>query len=406
MSWKETCPMTERMHFVSDLLKGERDMSELCEVYGISRKTGYKWLDRYESGGVAALADRSHARLRQPDAVAADLVQRLVQARRQHPSWGPRKLLVWLGTHDADRSWPAASTVGQILRRYGLVRPRRRRARAAVAGSGSLIEAYAPNVLWCTDFKGQFRTRDGYYCYPLTLTDACSRYLLACRGLRSPNTEQVWRWFERTFRQYGLPGAIRSDNGAPFASVGLAGLSRLSVWWIKLGIVPERIAPGCPQQNGRHERMHRTLKREATRPAAANLRAQQRVFDRFVAEFNEQRPHEALGQRPPATVYTASTRSYPSRIPAVEYPDGYQVRHVRSTGEIKFGGHLVYLNQALIGEPVGLLQLDEHLWRLYFGMVSLGLLDARTTLIGPDNGWEQIQASKARGAAPPAAPAR
>jgi putative transposase len=407
MSWKETCPMTERMQFVLDLLKDERSMSELCRIYGVSRTTGYKWRDRFDSGGVAALTDRSHAPLHQPYAVDEVAVQRLLQVRRQHPSWGPRKLLAWLQAHDRPTGWPAASTVGEILRRHGLVRARRRRASAATEHWPiELVQPVAPNDLWCTDFKGQFRTRDRYYCYPLTLSDAVSRYLLACRGLRSTCEALARPWFERAFRHYGLPAAIRSDNGPPFASTGLGGLSRLSVWWIKLGIVPELITPGCPQQNGRHERMHRTLKHETTQPPAANLRAQQRVFDHFLAEFNLQRPHEALQQRTPSALYCASTRPYPSRLAPIEYPDGYQVRKIRHCGDMKFAGHAVFVSEVLRGEPVGLYQIDEYLWRLYFGMVQLGFLDTRTMRISRIKRHRSNQKQGARVAAPPGPPAR
>ena len=396
--------MTERRQFLSELLKGERSMSELCIIYGISRKTGYKWRDRFEIGGAAALADRSHAPLCQAHAVAAPLVQRLLEVRGLHPSWGPRKLLAWLEAHDRPRAWPAASTVGEILRRHGLVRARRRRTQVVERTEVALVDPNAPNVLWCTDFKGQFRTGDGYYCYPLTLTDAYSRYLLACRALRSTRTEAVRPWFERAFREYGLPSLIRSDNGAPFATTSLARLSRLSVWWIKLGIVPELITPGCPQQNGRHERMHKTLKRETTRPAAASLPAQQRKFDRFIDEFNLQRPHEALQQRPPSAVYRASTRPYPSRLPPIEYPDGFQVRKVRRTGDIKFQGGAIFVSEVLCEEPVGLTQIDEHLWRLYFGAVPLALLDARTMRLGRIVLHRHKQQQDGRGAPPPAPP--
>jgi putative transposase len=382
MGWKETCPMTERMHFVSDVLRGERCVAELCDVYGVSRKTGYKWLERFRAGGPSALQDRSHAPLHRPHPVAPELVERLVQLRRQHPSWGPRKLLGRLVVLSPERVWPATSTVGEILRRHGLVQRRRRHARAGRYALG-LVEASAPNVVWCADFKGHFRTQDGRYCYPLTVTDAFSRYLLQCRGVLSPSTEQSWGWFERAFRQYGLPSTIRTDNGAPFASTGVSGISRLSAWWIKLGIVPERIDPGCPQQNGRHERMHRTLKQEATRPAAANLKAQQKVFDHFVLEFNHERPHEALGQRPPDVMYQPSSRPYPSRIRPPEYPASYEVRKVRPIGDIKLHGHSVYVSEALIGELVGLDPVAEDLWCMYFGQVPLGLVNGRTGRIEP-----------------------
>jgi transposase InsO family protein len=404
MSWTETCAMTERIDFVSQLLKGERGMTDLCEVYGISRKTGYKWLDRFRSGGGAAMTDRSHAPLRQPRAVAAPMVARLLQVRAQHPSWGPRKLLAWLEAHDRAAPWPAASTVGEILRRHGLVQARRRRPQSAQSIDVGLVQPKAPNDLWCTDFKGQFRTQDGRYCYPLTLTDSVSRYLLTCKAMLSPSEEQAKPWFARAFRQYGLPTTIRSDNGSPFASNALGGLSRLSVWWIKLGIVPERIEPGCPQQNGRHERMHRTLKAETTRPAGANLLGQQRKFDSFVNEFNFQRPHEALEQRPPSVLYRASDRPYPSKIAPIQYPDGYATRQVRHNGQIKFAGQMVFVSEVLCGEPVGLYQVDEHLWRLYFSMVPLGILDTQTMCIIRTQQHRSNQARKVRGAPPPTPP--
>jgi len=404
MSWKETCPMTERMRFVSELLEAERDMSELCRLYGISRKTGYKWRDRYLQGGVKALEDGSHARLSQAHAVDEATVQRLLQVRRAHPTWGPRKLVPWLEAHEKPRGWPAASTVGDILRRNGLVERRRRRRPVIDRSPAVLVQPSAPNDLWCTDFKGQFRMLDSSYCYPLTLTDAFSRYVLTCRGLHSPSTEQVRPWYERAFRQYGLPAVMRSDNGAPFASNGIGGLSELSIWWIKLGIVPELIEPGRPQQNGRHERMHRTLKAEATHPPAAQLRAQQRAFDRFVQEFNSERPHEALQQRTPQSIYRASERPYPSRLPPIEYPEGYLVRQVRHAGEIKFRGNLVFVGTALYREPIGLVQVDDDLWKLYYSMVPMGLLDSRKMQIHPIIRRRKTQ-SGARGVAPPAPPA-
>jgi transposase InsO family protein len=372
--------MNERVRFIGDLLGEERTMSELCALYGVSRKTGYKWLARYDAAGARGLEERSHAPLHHPLAIAAPLVQRLLHARCPHPSWGPRKVLAWLQTRHPTLTGPAASTVGAILSRHGLVRPRKRTHKSP-AQQSALSTPAAPNALWCTDFKGQFRTGDGRYCYPLTLTDAWSRYLLVCRGVRIPDTVSVWRWSERAFQEYGLPLALRSDNGPPFASTALGGLSRLSVWWIKLGIMPERIRPGCPQQNGRHERMHRTLKHETTRPAAASLRAQQRVFDEFVTEYNEERPHEALGQRPPKSAYRGSPRAYPRRVPHIEYPDSYTVRQVRSNGEMKWQGHRVYVSHVLSGEPVGFCQIDEHTWRVYFGMLQLGVLDTRTLCI-------------------------
>lgn len=380
--------MTERMRLIGQMLEAQCNVAELCRRYGISRKTAYKWAQRYREGGVVALAERSHAPLHQALAVGADVAQMLIQARQRHPSWGPRKLLAWLQELHPELHWPAASTVGKILTHHGLVTPRKRNARSTAGPDhrlANLTQPYAPNVVWCTDFKGQFRTKDRVYCYPLTLTDAYSRYLLVCRGMLSPTTDGVRPWFERAFRHYGLPNVIRSDNGSPFATQGLVGLSRLAIWWIKLGIIPERIKPGCPQQNGRHERMHRTLKHETTKPPARNLGAQQRAFDRFVAEFNTERPHEALGQRPPVRVYVPSQRPYPARLPLIEYPDDYLVRKVNPNGEIKVGSQKVFVSETLIGEPVGLNQIDQYTWCLYFASMPLATLDARTMrLARPD----------------------
>lgn len=383
MSWKETCPMTERHRFVQEALRAERSFQEICQAYGVSRPTGYKWLERFEQGGLPALADRSHARLGQERAVGPEVIELLICARLRHPHWGPRKLLAWLAAREPLRDWPASSTVGQILVRHDLVKPRMRRRRVVGANRGNLIQAYAPNVVWCTDFKGQFRTTDHRYCYPLTLTDAYSRYLLSCRGMLAPTTQGSRPCFERAFREFGLPLVMRSDNGAPFASTALAGLSQLSLWWIKLGIRPELIEPGKPQQNGRHERMHRTLKQETARKPATNLRGQQRLFDEFVRDFNEERPHEALHQHPPASIYVPSLRPYPNRLAPVEYSQDHQVRLVRSNGEIKFLGSLIYLSEVLIHEPVGLLQIDEQRWRLDYSFLPLAVLNASTMKIEP-----------------------
>jgi hypothetical protein len=239
------------------------------------------------------------------------------------------------------------------------------------------VQATASNVLWCADFKGQWRLGDGSLCYPLTVTDSYSRSLLLCRGLSSTRGAPVRRWMERLFRERGLPLAIRTDNGAPFASVGLAGLSRLSAWWVRLGIWPERIAPGHPEQNGRHERMHRTLAAAAVRPVAADLQAQQRRFERFLAEYNDERPHEALGRRTPAELYQCSSRPYPRRLPPVQYPSQYVVRRVRHNGCMKWGGTELYVSEVLIGEPVGLLQIGTCQWQMYYGILPLGTLDTR-----------------------------
>lgn len=381
MGWEETCAVSERMKFVLSVQEG-RSVSEACRVAGVSRKTGHKWLARFEQGGVLALQDRSRAPHTLPHAVPLEIKAMLLEARQQHPSWGALKLLAWLERRHPEKDFPAASTVSELLKRSGLVKPRRRSGRTPPY-SEPFVHAREPNAIWSADFKGQFRMGDSRYCYPLTLSDGFSRYLLVCRGLLHPATEAVWPWFERAFREYGLPLAIRTDNGSPFASRGLGGLSRLSAWWVRLGIVPERIGLGAPQQNGRHERMHRTLKRDGVRPARANLAAQQRAFDRFRIEYNKERPHEALGQTPPAEHYRPSTRSYPSRAPKVHYPQDFAVRRVCHSGEIKWQGRFVYVSQVLAGEPIGLYQTDEDAWRVYYGALELGRLDTRQARIEP-----------------------
>lgn len=365
MPWKETAVQDERSQFIDAWLEQEWTMSALCQEFGISRKTGYKWLERYDAGGRRALADRSRAPHTHPNALPDEVIQQILQARAAHPTWGPLKLLAWLSRYHPDQKWPAPSTVGALLKEQGLSAPRRRR--RVTPPSPPLAHSSHNNRVWCIDFKGWFHTRDGQICYPLTITDSYSRYLLRVQGLRKTGFEIVQPWMATTFHEYGLPEAIRSDNGPPFAGRGLGGLSRLSVWWMRLGIQVERIAPGKPQQNGRHERMHRTLKEETTRPAQADLRAQQRCFERFREEFNEERPHAALGQVPPALVYKASRRRYPLRLPPLVYEPGLQIRRVRSSGEIKWRGGLHYVSECLIGEIVALEERGDGEWTLWFG---------------------------------------
>jgi putative transposase len=347
MGWKETCAVSERMKFVLEVARGERSLTEACRLAGISRKTGYKWLERYDEGGVLALLDRS-------------------RAPHEHPNAVPLQTKV----------------MSEMLKRAGLVKPRRRSTRVPPY-TQPFMQATESNAIWSADFKGHFKMGDERYCYPLTLSDGFSRYLLACRGVLEPTSEAVWPWFERVFREFGLPLAIRTDNGPPFASRSLGGLSALSAWWVRLGIRPERIEPGCPEQNGRHERMHRTLKGEATNPPGANLRAQQALFESFRTEYNEERPHEALGQRTPADLYHASRRQYPSRPPELHYPQSFIVRRVRCNGTIKWKGGFVRVTNVLSGQPVGLYQTDEHAWAIYYGPIELGRLDARSARIEP-----------------------
>jgi transposase InsO family protein len=377
MPWKETCPMDERVRFMAEYLRLEQSMAELCRAYGISRKTGYKLVARYEAGGVPGLQDRSRAPHRHPNAVGASAVDAILAVRARHPRWGPRKLRAWLSARTATRRWPAASTIGAILQRYGLTVPRRRVRRVPPA-LHPLAACGAPNDVWTTDFKGWFRTGDGQRCDPLTVADGYSRFLLRCQAVMPPDGQAVQPLFEAAFREYGLPLALRSDNGPPFASRAAGGLSRLAVWWIKLGIRPERITPGHPEENGRHERMHQTLKAETARPPQATLRAQQRAFDRFRHEYNDERPHEALAQQPPRAVYTASPRPYPARVREPEYSEEADVRRVRHNGEIRWQGQLIFISEVLAGEPVGIVPQGEDHWVLRFGPVELGWLDSDT----------------------------
>jgi transposase InsO family protein len=377
MPWKETCVMDERMQFVAACLAGEESMAELSRRFGISRKTGYKLLSRYEEEGPEGLVDRSRAPHYQPHAIGEAMQGLLLSARAAHPTWGPRKLLAFLQQRHCRADWPAPSTVGDLLRRHGLVASRRRRRRPQATPT-DLQTPCAANQLWCADFKGWFRTGNGRRCTPLTITDAHSRYLLRCQALGLRTHEALVRpLFEATFREYGLPQAIRTDNGPPFASLGLGGLSALSVWWICLGIMPERIAAGHPEQNGRHERMHRTLKAETAKPPAQTRRAQQGRFDAFQREYNEIRPHEALSQRPPAHLYCASNRAYPSRLKEIVYPDDWATRAVRPNGGMKWYGHEVHISDALVGQRIGLEPVQDGVWRIYFAHLALGLFEER-----------------------------
>lgn len=377
MPWQEVYPMDEKMRFIAAVRAADDSMSALCEEFGISRKTGYQLWRRFQEQGAAGLAPRSRAPQVVPWAITPAVAEVIIGLRQEHPSWGPKKLRAKLHERAPEQSWPALSTIGELLHRAGLSQARRRRQRATPSASPLSI-AVRPNDLWCIDFKGWFRTGDGARCDPLTVSDGFSRYLLCIKLVAAPGYADCRRVLEWVFREYGLPRAMRSDNGAPFASVGVAGLSRLSVWWIKLGIVPERIAPGKPEQNGRHERMHRTLKAECASPPAANRNAQQRRFDQFRAEFNQQRPHEALGQTAPAKHYTAAARPYPARLEDPVYQSDYELRRVRSNGEIKWQGEMVFISQALIGEVIGLRETDEGDAEVYFGPISLGIIDAIT----------------------------
>ena len=375
MPWNETEPMNERVKFIARYLQKDEPFNALCEHAGVSRKTGYKWVERYERGGVAALVDRSRAPLSHPHAVSAAVVDAIVAMRHRHPRWGPRKLLAVLRRHEPSRVWPVASTVGDILRLRGLVRRRRRR-RYSAPYAERLAEYAAPNAIWCADFKGHFAVGNAR-CHPLTIMDGFSRYLLRCHALPRPLFAPSRQVFESAFREFGLPQTIRTDNGAPFSTLAAGGLSRLAVWWIRLGIRPERILPGRPDQNGRHERMHRTLKAETARPPRASFRAQRRAFETFRHEYNHERPHEALADDTPASRYEPSPRAYPRQLPHPEYPAHFRVERVYPNGVISLRETQWYLTNCLAGELVGLEEVDDDRWRVSFGPIELGVLDVR-----------------------------
>jgi putative transposase len=381
MPWLETAPVDQRLDFLTAHRRGGYTTTELCVRFGISRKTGYKWLARYDAEGPRGLQNRSRRPHTSPQRIAADIGDLLAAARTAHPSWGPRKLLQYLAPrHPVIDAWPAASTVGDLLRRAGLVKARRRR-RPPIHPGVVPLHTDAPNDLWTLDFKGHFKTRDGVYCYPLTLVDQHTRYLLAVQGLLSTKGVGARRVLERSFREYGLPAAIRTDNGVPFATTGIHGLSQLNVWWLRLGIQHQRIHPASPQENGAHERMHRTLKAEATRPPKATCAAQQRTFAAFRTEYNMERPHDALAGATPGQRYTASPRPYPSHVAPFTYPAHYTVKMVTTAGTIRLRSQLLFLAHALTHEYVGLEEIDDGLWSIYVGPMLLARVSERDFIL-------------------------
>ena len=372
----ETNVDAERRRFVTEFNTGAWSMTELCERYGISRPTGYKWVARYAQGGEESLRDRSrapaHAPHRTPDAVT-----RQILAARKRYGWGAGKLLALLEQRHPEIQWPARSTCNDLLARQQLLRRHRRRPHWTHPGGGALTTAQ-PNQVWPADFKGQFRTGDGAYCYPLTVTDHFSRAVLLCRGFRAITVAETKAGFLGLFRRVGLPEAIRTDNGMPFASTGLHGLSTLNVWWMQQGIIHQRIRPGAPQENGTHERMHRELKRETARPPAATLRGQQARFEAFRRRYNDVRPHEALDNHTPSSRWQAPLRAYRETPPAPEYPGHVLVRRVCDRGRIKCHGEHLFLSSALQGHDVGLEEVEDGIWNLLFYRTLLGRLDERT----------------------------
>jgi len=375
--------MEERWEFIRECETELFTMTELAAQYGISRKTAYKWLTRYREDRTRGLHDRSRRPHVSPQTTDADLIDLLVAHRRRHPRWGAKKLLAIAARQRPDLEWPSRATVYTWLKRRGLVVLRQRRPRSRHLPPSPLPAITAANEVWTTDFKGEFRTGDGRYCYPLTLRDGFSRFVLRCDGLLGRTQEATQRCFDRAFRDYGLPERIRSDNGGPFAGTGLARLSQLSVWWMRLGIILERTAPGHPEQNGSHEQFHSVLKAETTRPPAPNCPAQQQRFRRFCRIYNEERPHEALGDQAPARCYRPSPRPLPTRLPDISYPGHMEVRAVSSNGCVSWRGDALFVAMPLAGEYVAFEEVDDGLWTLWFGAVALARYDDRHRTLNP-----------------------
>jgi putative transposase len=382
MPWQETSPMEERLEFVREVESGLFTMTELAAQYGISRKTGYKWLERYDADGVLGLQDRSRRPHDSPHATDAELLATLIRLRERHPLWGAKKLLAVAGRREPTADWPSPSTVATHLKARGLITSRRRRRPPVTTGGMGRAPITAANDVWTTDFKGEFLTGDHRYCYPFTLRDGFSRCILRCDALPAHTLAVTRPCFARAFAEYGLPDRIRSDNGPPFGGPGLGRLSALAVWWIRLGIRPERIVPGHPEQNGSHEQFHAVLKAETARPPAATARAQQRRFRRFCVEYNQERPHEALDQAVPATRYQPSPRALPRRLPPLEYPGHAEIRRVDQNGYVSWRQPL-FVSAALAGEAVAFEEVDDGIWTITFATIVLGRFDERRHRIHP-----------------------
>lgn len=377
MPWKEVKPMDQKVLFLADYLRKGLIFKDLCSIYGISRKTGYKWISRYLEEGVEGLNDRSTAPKQHPHQTPYAIHKEIIELRKKKRiKLGPKKIQALLLEKHAEDEIPSTTTIYKILRNEGLVKSRRRKKRVP-----SMPQPFEPvkdpNDVWTADFKGQFLMKDGKWCYPLTVMDHQSRYLLQCKGQKKISTDAVKKEFDKLFRRYGLPRRIRTDNGVPFASHSIGGISHLSKWWIRIGIFPERIKPGQPQQNGAHERMHRTLKDAAIQPPGRNFKHQQKLFDIFKQEYNEERPHEVLQQKPPASAYRKSSKEMPRKLLELEYPRHYQVTRVSSKGIMYCLASMVYAGHVLEGEHVGMEEVQDGVWKVYFGPIYLGFFDQR-----------------------------
>ena len=377
MPWEETCTMSERMKFIAAYETGEETMTVLCQRFSISRKTGYKWLRRFQQEGIDGLHNKSRAHYSHPATTNEETVQWLLDLKQRYPHWGPNKIHDYLTLEQPEERWPSASTMGDILKKHGLVKSRKKRLRTPPY-TKPFLRCVAPNRVWSIDYKGEFSLGDNTRCYPLTITDNYSRFLFCCHGEHKISGLTAKKILTRLFKEFGLPEAIRSDNGTPFASIGIGGLSRLSIWWLKLGILPERIEVGHPEQNGRHERMHLTLKQAVLQPPAKTLQAQQKKFNDFIQEYNYVRPHDGIGKKRPGEIYQPSTRVFPTTPLVIEYPSELKRVKVKPNGCIKFKGKEIYIGGLLAGEPLGMIEVAEDKWQVYFTKMSLGLIDMRT----------------------------
>jgi transposase InsO family protein len=384
---KESRAVDQRLQFLAEYQTKETTIIDLCRQFGISRPTAYKWIKRYEELGPEGLLELSRRPKSCSHAIPEEIENEVLAVRNRHPTWGPRKIRARLEHLHPDADWPARSTIGQILNRAGLTKPQRIR-RKVTPSSQPFGEVIAPNQVWCIDFKGWFRTGDGQRCDLLTITDAFSRYLIRCQVVNKMDTPHVMAVCDAAMREFGLPDRIRSDNGSPFSGPGLLGLSRLSLKWLRLGIGHERIQPGCPQQNGRHERMHRTLKEETARPPAATLASQQRRFNEFRKQFNNERPHEALAYQTPSHIYVCSARPYPNHIPDFEYGNEFLVRAINHSGDMSWHQGRVFISRILGGDRVGLLQISDKRYRVFYGPLVIGEFDQSDTLFYPRRSWD------------------
>lgn len=385
MPWKESRIVDQRLQFLSSYQKEEMSLSDLCREFGVSRPTGYRWINRYKEVGPEGLLDLSRKPHGCSHATSEVTENAILALRNKHPSWGARKLKARLEVLQPKAAWPAASTFGNILSRAGLTNPKQKK-RRTTPYSEPFSAVTAPNQLWCMDFKGYFSTGDGARCDPFTITDAHSRYLIRCQTVLRMDLSQVAAICEAAMHEYGMPTRIRTDNGAPFAGNGLLGLSKLSISWTKLGIVHERIQPGRPQQNGRHERMHRTLKEDTTKPPALTLRLQQKKFDRFRQVFNHERPHEGINNAVPASLYQRSAVLLPRAVADFTYPRGFQTRRVNSSGDISWHKDRVFISQVFSFEDLGFEEMDEDLFRVYFRDIELGELNVPELRFRPVRG--------------------